>query len=203
MVSSKRASAGVLLIIAGYAVGVLASCSGRHPAEFQPPAYTTSGQFTPAHPSVRDAVKDYLDVYPTQVQQPVHFDHHAHLTNGMKCVNCHQGVAQGPQAGIPSVQFCMTCHQVIATDRPEIKKVAAYQAQGQDIPWQRVYWYYPSDHVRFAHAPHIRAGIDCATCHGDVKDQTVAVRKAGLDMGYCLNCHRERKASTDCTTCHN
>ena len=28
----------------------------------------------------------------------------------------------------------MTCHQVIATDKPEIKKLAAYRARGEDIP---------------------------------------------------------------------
>ncbi len=53
----------------------------------------------------------------------------------------------------------MTCHQVIDTNNPEIKKIAAYQARGEDIPWVRVYNYSASAHVRFNHAPHIRAGV--------------------------------------------
>ena len=112
------------------------------------------------------------------------------------------GVDQGPDAAIPSVKFCMSCHLVIAKDRPEIKKVAAYQARGEDIPWVRVYDYSASAHVRFNHAPHIRAGVACSNCHGDMLQQTTAVRAVDLNMGYCLSCHTQRKASIDCTTCH-
>ena len=105
-------------------------------------------------------------------------------------------------ASIPGVQLCMTCHQAIATEKPEIRKVAAYLARGEEIPWQRVYDYSPSAHVKFNHAPHIRAGVECKSCHGDMTQQTVAVRTVNLTMGYCLDCHRARKASIDCVTCH-
>ena len=70
--------------------------------------------------------------------------------------------------------------QVIATDRPEIKKVAAYQARGEDIPWVRVYDYSASAHLKFNHAPHIRAGVDCSNCHGDMTKQTTAERAVNL-----------------------
>jgi hypothetical protein len=30
----------------------------------------------------------------------------------------------------------------------------------------------------------------------------VAVRAVNIDMGYCINCHQERKASLECQTCH-
>jgi hypothetical protein len=56
--------------------------------------------------------------------------------------------------------------------------------------------------VRFNHAPHIRAGVDCATCHGEVARQTVAERAVDLDMRFCVNCHKTRNASNDCLTCH-
>ena len=36
-----------------------------------------------------------------------------------------------------------------------------------EIPWQRVYGFTREAHVRFNHAPHIRASVDCSTCHGD------------------------------------
>jgi hypothetical protein len=170
--------------------------------ESRHPSYVTSGEFTTAHPDLLAAAKDFADDYPTNVQQPIAFTHKAHLEHHMKCANCHQGVASGPDATIPNVKLCMICHLVIATDKPEIKKVAAYQKKGEQIPWRRVYWFYQSAHVKFRHGPHIRADVDCATCHGDMKDQTVAVRKAGLDMGFCVGCHRVHKAPTDCTTCH-
>lgn len=193
--------AGLILALAGV-MATLVSCSGGNQAQTKLPSYVTTGQYTTAHPSMKAAARDYFDQYPTQVEQPIAFTHKVHLKNGMQCTDCHKGVADGPDATIPNVQLCMTCHQVIATDKPEIKKVAAYQKKGELIPWQRVFWFYPSDHVRFQHGPHIRAGVDCATCHGDMKQETVAVRKKGLDMGFCVNCHRMRKVSTDCTTCH-
>ena len=56
--------------------------------------------------------------------------------------------------------------------------------------------------MRFNHAPHIRAKVECATCHGDVAKQTVAERIVDHSMGFCVNCHREKKASNDCLTCH-
>jgi hypothetical protein len=151
---------------------------------------------------VRAAISDFLNRHPAQPVQPIAFPHKVHLARGLQCEACHTGVDQGPDAAIPSVKFCMSCHLVIAKDRPEIKKVAAYQARGEDIPWVRVYDYSASAHVRFNHAPHIRAGVACSNCHGDMLQQTTAVRAVDLNMGYCLSCHTQRKASIDCTTCH-
>jgi hypothetical protein len=161
----------------------------------------TSPVFTPEHRTVAAAVREFFGGRPKPVQ-PIAYTHKVHLANGMQCTDCHVGVDQGPDARIPSVNFCMTCHQVIATDKPEIKKLAAYRARGEDIPWQRVYGFESSAHVKFNHAPHIRAGIDCAKCHGDMTTQTVAERKVDHTMGFCVQCHREKNASIDCVTCH-
>jgi hypothetical protein len=161
----------------------------------------TSRVFTPAHRSLVDATREYLGRRREPVQ-PIAYTHKVHLANGMQCTDCHVGVDQGPDARIPGVTVCMTCHQVIATDRPEIKKVAAYAERGEDIPWQRVYNYFPSAHVKFNHVPHIRAGVQCAKCHGDMRQQTVAARVIDLNMGFCVSCHREKKVSVECVTCH-
>jgi len=157
--------------------------------------------FTPAHPSLRAALADFFNMRPDPVQ-PIAYTHKVHLANNLTCPMCHTGVAQGPQAGIPSAKFCMACHQVIAADKPEEEEVAEFVARGEDVPWQRVYGYSASAHVRFSHAPHIRAEIDCANCHGDMTQQTVAVKAVDLTMGACVTCHRERKASIDCQACH-
>ncbi len=170
------------------------------PSQGQGPGQS-SGVFTPAHPTALAALRDFFNRRPEPVQ-PVAYTHKVHLANGLQCENCHVGVDTGPDAVIPGVQFCMTCHQVIATDKPEIKKIAAYQARGEDIPWVRVYDYPPSAHVKFNHAPHIRAQVPCATCHGDMRQQTTARRVVDLDMGFCINCHKQRKVSIDCLTCH-
>jgi hypothetical protein len=157
--------------------------------------------FTTARPSVIAAFREYLGWQPTPVQ-PIAFNHKIHLQNNIDCTNCHDGVTQGPAAGIPSVSFCMACHQAVAVDKPEIKQLAAYADKGQDVPWQRVYWFYPETHVRFQHSPHINAGLNCKECHGDVSQQTVAVKSKNLNMNFCLSCHRAKGASVDCTTCH-
>ena len=177
---------------------VLPASVERAPAQSAAPSSTV---FTPAHRTALDAVRDFFGRRRTPVQ-PIAYTHKVHLANGMQCINCHTGVDTGPDAELPSVKLCMTCHQFIAADRPEIRKLAAYFERGEDIPWQRVYNYSQSAHVKFNHAPHLRARVDCKTCHGDMTQQTVAVRAVDLKMGYCLNCHKQKKASVDCTTCH-
>ena len=157
--------------------------------------------FTPARQSLADALKEYVGWQSTPVQ-PIAFNHKIHLQNNVECTSCHEGVTQGPDAGIPSVSFCMACHQAIAVDNPEIKKLTAYADKGQDVPWQRVYWFYPERHLRFWHSPHVNAGVRCDECHGDLSRQTVAVRSKDLTMNFCLNCHRAKGVSVDCTTCH-
>jgi len=166
-----------------------------------PPRAEDSSVFTPASPTIWDAARDFLGIHSKPVQ-PIAFTHKVHIAKGVPCDACHASVNQSPEAGLPGVQFCMMCHQVIASDRPEIKKIAAYQARGEDIAWARVYDYSPTAHVKFNHAPHVRAGVQCSACHGDMAQQTVAVKAVNLTMGYCLDCHKQRQAPTDCLTCH-
>jgi hypothetical protein len=167
----------------------------------EPQSGQTSDVFTPAHSSALDALRDFMGLRSKPVQ-PIAFTHQVHLANRVKCETCHKGVDQGPDAVIPGVRVCMTCHRAIAAQKPEIKKVAAYMARGEDIPWVRVYDYSPSAHVKFNHAPHIRSGVQCADCHGDMTKQTVAERVVDLNMGHCLDCHKQRNVSIDCQTCH-
>ena len=164
--------------------------------------YVTTGVFTTGHPSAFLAVQDFIDIHPEHPVQPIAYTHKVHLASGMQCTDCHVGVDKGPDARIPGVAVCMTCHMAIDTDHAEIKKIAAYQASGEDIPWVRVYNYSNSAHVKFNHGAHIRAGVDCATCHSDMTKQTTAERKVDLTMGYCVNCHKQKRVSVDCETCH-
>ena len=36
----------------------------------------------------------------------------------------------------------------------------------------------------------------------DLTKQTTAERKVNLNMGFCINCHTQKKVSIDCETCH-
>ncbi len=135
-------------------------------------------------------------------QQPFDFSHQIHLSKQLLCTDCHTGVEKGPVAGLPSVSTCMICHSQIATDRPLIKTLTELQEKGRDLSWQRVYGYPAEAHVRFDHAPHIRAKVECSTCHGNVAEQTVARRVVDMKMSFCVSCHKTRQASNDCLTCH-
>jgi hypothetical protein len=149
------------------------------------------------------AIREFFGVR-AAATQPIPFPHKTHIEKAMlKCTDyCHESVTKGPRAGLPSVKTCMICHDSIATDRPLIQKVTDYSKRNVDIPWQRVYGFTPEVHVRFDHSPHIRAGVACTSCHGEVAQMTVAERKVDHTMGFCVDCHRDRKASNDCLTCH-
>jgi hypothetical protein len=177
-------------------IGLLAAaaCSSQQ-------GQVSSTVFTPARASLGEAARDFFAMRPAPVQ-PIPFPHKTHIAKKAVCADCHESVDKGPIAGIPSVKTCMICHSQIATDKPLIKQVTAYADKGVEIPWQRVYGFTHDAHVRFNHAPHVRAGVECATCHGDVANQTVAERVVDHNMGFCVNCHKAKQASNDCLTCH-
>ena len=160
-----------------------------------------TGVFTTARPTIGAAVNEFLNRRPA-ARQPIELPHNVHAGKEIACEYCHEGVDKGPVAGLPAVSTCMICHEAIATDRPRIQAITALRDRGLDLAWQRVYGFANEDHVRFNHAPHIRARVDCATCHGNVAEMTVAQPVVEHTMGFCVNCHNQRKASVDCLTCH-
>jgi hypothetical protein len=158
--------------------------------------------FTTAHVSVGEAAQHFFGFRPEAVQ-PIAFVHQVHAEIAeLGCPDCHISVARGPRAGLPDIRTCWSCHQYTIPEHPEIQKIKAYHDRGEDIPWQRVYGWNDEAHVRFNHAPHIRAQVECSTCHGDVARMKVAERVVDHTMGFCVNCHDQRRVSNDCQTCH-
>jgi hypothetical protein len=142
-----------------------------------------------------------LDLRDRSPVQPIAFSHKKHAgENGMSCLFCHRAAPKSAIAGIPAVADCRACHLFISRDAPEIKKLMEYWDNQQPVPWVRVYGV--PDHVYFPHMMHIRAGIDCAACHGEVAAMERITRSIKLNMGWCLKCHKQNKASIDCWTCH-
>jgi len=143
----------------------------------------------------------YRGQSPLAPAQPIAFPHTIHAGRlGLACIYCHSFVDRSPRAGIPSLATCMTCHSVIALDRPEVKKLRAHVERKEPVVWQRVHRL--PDHVYFTHKRHVRAGVDCAACHGAVAKMERVKRVRPLQMGWCVTCHRVRGAPTDCATCH-
>ena len=163
----------------------------------------TAEVFTTARPTIAAAVNDFLGRHPVEVAQPFQFPHSTHVGRQIACTEyCHESVSEGPVAGLPSVRTCMSCHRTIATNRPRIRQLTQMREEGRDFAWNRVFGYPAQSHVRFNHAPHIRAKVECTTCHGNIGEQQVAQRNVDMTMGFCVNCHRERQAPDDCLTCH-
>lgn len=111
----------------------------------------------------------------------------------------------------------MNCHKMVdSTDRPELEKLKGYWESGEEIPWTKVHDL--PDWVNFSHKRHVKAGVQCEECHGNVaEDFTVAERVKPLNMGWCLECHKthpsvdenygaqaelRRAEMKDCYTCH-
>ena len=134
-------------------------------------------------------------------EQPINFPHPQHVqTLGMNCLYCHYSANKAPDPGLPAVSTCMGCHQVVARNQPEIQKLAKYWADSTPIPWVRIHKV--PDYVQFPHMRHVNAGVTCQTCHGEVQKMPRVYQYASLNMGWCINCHVERKARYDCSTCH-
>jgi hypothetical protein len=144
--------------------------------------------------------------------QPIGFNHQVHVeTAGMECTFCHRTVERAQTAGYPEVQQCMFCHQAIVgqtgdseiaqRQQTEIAKLRTAWLQQQPVDWMRVHRM--PDHVRFVHEAHVTtAGLQCATCHGDVAKMGIPTQVRNLSMGDCVGCHRERSAPTECAVCH-
>jgi len=149
-------------------------------------------------------------------EQPIEFPHNKHVKDvGLQCTYCHAYADKAVSPGIPPLEVCMGCHSVIATDKPRIKKLTEYWNKKEPVPWKRVNKL--PDFVFFTHKRHVKAGVDCKACHGDLSTMTVAQRVKSLKMGWCLSCHNDvngylkslglppakvDRAPTDCWTCH-
>ncbi|MHB8808642.1 MAG: cytochrome c3 family protein [Desulfobulbaceae bacterium] len=135
--------------------------------------------------------------------QPIPFSHRIHA--GVKQINCrfcHPFVNRSKHAGLPAMQKCFFCHQYIIPTHPELVKELNYLESNVPVAWKQIY--FVPDYVKFQHRPHIEfAKINCDKCHGPVETMD-RLRPVNFQMGFCLACHRQRKAPTDCwLTCHH
>ncbi|HEX9675781.1 MAG TPA: cytochrome c3 family protein [Anaerolineales bacterium] len=138
-------------------------------------------------------------------EQPIPFSHAIHDQAGVQCLFCHPGPLRSDAAAIPSVQKCAGCHRTIAVDRPAVQELMAYWEAQAPIPWAPVSQM--ADFVYFSHQPHLGAGLNCETCHGEVGSMSVLRPVNAMDMGWCLECHLDQPAQkvgrlTDCIACH-
>jgi hypothetical protein len=94
----------------------------------------------------------------------------------------------------------MGCHKYAATDKESIKFLTEKYKKNEPIEWVKVHDI--PDFVRFPHKRHVQGGITCQECHGAVENMEIVEQVAPLQMGWCIGCHKERKAPLQCYTCH-
>jgi hypothetical protein len=121
--------------------------------------------------------------------QPVPFSHAHHAGDlQIDCRYCHTGVEASATPGMPASEVCMTCHSQIWTNAAMLAPVRASLAENRPIAWQRVNNL--ADFVFFNHAIHVNKGVACTTCHGPVGDMPLTRAAHPMQMGWCLDCHR-------------
>jgi len=134
------------------------------------------------------------------VKQPTAFSHKLHMKSGLQCISCHTTSESKDQAGIPNAKDCLACHRKFETDSATLQILVEYEKTRREISWVRIYRL--PGFVFFGHQAHLKAKTTCATCHGEVQERDVLWQEKEISMAACLNCHKERNASTDCNLCH-
>ena len=136
--------------------------------------------------------------------QPVKFSHMVHAgQNATDCIYCHSTAQYSKSAGIPPENVCMNCHLMVRngtrSGTMEIAKVVSAYDNKQPMEWVKVHNL--PDHVFFSHAQHVGAGgLSCLECHGNVKEMNVIEQVSDLSMGWCINCHINKKVKVESNT---
>lgn len=132
---------------------------------------------------------DYYFSQNTDRPQPVQFSHKHHVGDeGFDCRYCHTSVEYSAHAGIPPTKTCMNCHTQIWADSPYLEPVRESYRTGKPIEWTRVHQL--AGYAYFNHSVHVNKGVGCSTCHGRIDLMPLVYQQATLQMGWCLNCHR-------------
>ncbi len=147
--------------------------------------------------------------------QPIPFSHKLHAGDRkIPCEYCHSSARRSITAGIPPSNTCMGCHRFVQVDAEPIKYLTEKFEKNEPIKWTKVHDL--PDFVRFSHKVHVLAKIECQKCHGPVEKMEKVAQVAPLLMGWCVECHDQKKTQTladgktvthpqapvTCVTCH-
>jgi len=106
----------------------------------------------------------------------------------MDCRYCHTTVEISKHASIPPTEVCMNCHTAIHPESEKLEVVRESYRTGMPVPWIRVHDL--PDYAYFNHGVHVSRGVGCVECHGRVDKMEEVYQDQPLNMGWCLDCHR-------------
>jgi hypothetical protein len=125
------------------------------------------------------------------------FSHQIHAGKlGMDCRYCHTKVEQSYEANIPNVATCMGCHteqRLKGWDVHKVQFVREAYAKNESVEWRRIHKI--PEYAHFPHNVHLRAGVSCYSCHGQIAGMPIVYEAKSLAMGWCLECHRNAAPS--------
>ncbi len=116
------------------------------------------------------------------------------------CGWCHRWAERHAAAGLPRARSCAGCHKPASAGSIELARLAGINTRGEEIVWARVAQL--PRYNRFTHRRHIEAKIDCAVCHGEVAAMEATAQAVNMTMAWCVECHDQSGAGTDCLVCH-
>lgn len=132
---------------------------------------------------------EYTDVG-YRPEQPVPYSHRLHAGElEIDCRYCHAQVEVAAVATVPPTQVCMNCHALVKRDSPLLEPLRRSRETGTPMQWVRVHKV--PEYAYFDHGVHVRAGVGCASCHGDIASMEVVTQQEPLSMSWCLDCHRD------------
>jgi hypothetical protein len=135
----------------------------------------------------------YITGVDVVLEQPVQFSHRHHVAGlGIDCRYCHTTVEESAVASLPATKTCMSCHSQVWNDAEMLSVVRESYRTDRSIPWVKVHDL--PDFAYFDHSIHVKQGIGCQTCHGQVDEMPLTHRQQTLNMEWCLSCHREPQA---------
>ncbi len=133
-------------------------------------------------------------------EERLEFSHRLHVQEqGLDCSDCHGGVEDSDEPGMPVLAQCALCHEDLDADKPPEKQVASLFAGGQYAA-ARVSAL--SSEVIFSHLAHVGTSYGCSACHGALEESDRIGPEVAVPMDECGACHREAGAPEECATCH-
>jgi hypothetical protein len=144
---------------------------------------------------------DFFEVGYMPEQPGAGFNHQLHAGQlGMDCRYCHTHVEESSHSNVPSVSTCYGCHQEgklkasvgdglgAQQHNTKVSFVREAYAADESIEWRRIHLV--PDYAHFPHHVHVKAGVSCYSCHGQIAGMPVVYQAESLSMGWCLDCHR-------------
>jgi hypothetical protein len=144
------------------------------------------------------ATPEFWEVGYMPTQPYAGFNHQIHAGKlGLDCRYCHSHVEESAEANIPTMLTCMGCHaeghlnnDLEVKIGEKVKFIREKYAADESVPWHRVHKL--PDYVRnFPHNVHVKAGVSCFSCHGQITGMPVVYQHESISMSWCLNCHRD------------